>query len=505
MTQKFLNAVKGRPFVLVVLSLLLTGILLLSGCASGESEEASKARSRAVINSGSIVPEEEVRVAEYLQYYDQHFPEPLDEAIGLDLRLGNNLLPAEGCMAWLQIGLQTKSSEEEMIAPLNLAIVIDRSGSMNDPDKMPYVKQSLGIFLRSLNPDDMVSIITYSDNAELVLKTQQVGDGSWIKRVIDNIEPGGSTNLHAGMMLGFREVERNFNIHRNNRVMLLTDGIANRGETDPEKIAEDALAYNQKGIYLSTIGLGLEFNDALLIKLAKQGEGGYTFVDSAEEMDRVFRQQVNTLKQRVADDVSVQILPSQGVRLIGLTGYDGVPPSEGASVKMWPMSLEDSQVILAQLQVGSGRTGTRTLAKIRLSYFDELAQRMVSVEKSISGEMISKMSGYDPAWDLEILRNVTIQETAEGMQEIDRLFDAEKYEQAWRIAVELERKITEVARLTGDSQMYDDAALMRKYQATLSEAVFQTQGRQPYIDDDVYDDSERPYRGNDDLPEIEIE
>ena len=487
MTQKFLNAVKGRPFVLVVLSLLLTGILLLSGCASGESEEASKARSRAVINSGSIVPEEEVRVAEYLQYYDQHFPEPLDEAIGLDLRLGNNLLPAEGCMAWLQIGLQTKSSEEEMIAPLNLAIVIDRSGSMNDPDKMPYVKQSLGIFLRSLNPDDMVSIITYSDNAELVLKTQQVGDGSWIKRIIDNIEPGGSTNLHAGMMLGFREVERNFNIHRNNRVMLLTDGIANRGETDPEKIAEDALAYNQKGIYLSTIGLG------------------HTFVDSAEEMDRVFRQQVNTLKQRVADDVSVQILPSQGVRLIGLTGYDGVPPSEGASVKMWPMSLEDSQVILAQLQVGSGRTGTRTLAKIRLSYFDELAQRMVSVEKSISGEMISKMSGYDPAWDLEILRNVTIQETAEGMQEIDRLFDDEKYEHAWRIAVELERKITEVARLTGDSQMYDDAALMRKYQATLSEAVFQTQGRQPYIDDDVYDDSERPYRGNDDLPEIEIE
>ena len=506
MIKKFLYAVKGKIFHTLLLSLLLAGIILLSACGAGESEEASKARSRAVINSGDIVPAEEVRVAEYLQYYDQHFPEPRDEAIGLDLRLGNNLLPAEGCMAWLQIGLQTKSSEEEMIAPLNLAIVIDRSGSMNDPDKMPYVKQSLGIFLRSLNPDDMVSIVTYSDNAELALKSQQVGDGSWVKRIIDSIEPGGSTNLHAGMMLGFREVERNYNIHRNNRVMLLTDGIANRGETDPEKIAGDALAYNQKGIYLSTIGLGLEFNDALLIKLAKQGEGGYTFVDSAEEMDRVFRQQANTLKQRVADDVSIQILPSEGVRLIGLTGYDGVPPSEGASVKMWPMSLEDSQVVLAQLQVGSGRTGTRTLARIRLDYFDELAQRMVSVDKLISGEMISGMSGYDPAWDLEILRNVTIQETAEGMQEIDRLFDAEGYEQAWRIAVELERKITEVARLTGDSQMYDDAALMRKYQETLSDAVFQTRGRQPYLDgDDGYDDGERPYRGNDNLPEIEIE
>jgi len=198
-----------------------------------------------------------VRVAEYLQYYDQHFPEPLNDAVGLDLRLGNNLLPAEGCMAWLQIGLQTKSSEEEMIAPLNLAIVIDRSGSMTDVDKMPYVKQSLGIFLRSLNPDDIVSIITYSDNAELVLKAQQVGDGSWIKRVIDSIEPGGSTNLHAGMMLGFREVERNYNIHRNNRVMLLTDGIATGEKPTPKRSPKTRLPITRREYISAPSGWGL--------------------------------------------------------------------------------------------------------------------------------------------------------------------------------------------------------------------------------------------------------
>jgi hypothetical protein len=95
------------------------------------------------------------------------------------------------------------------------------------------------------------------------------------------------------------------------------------------------------------------------------------------------------------------------------------------------------------------------------------------------------------------------------MREIAWLFEDEKYESAWRLAVELERQITEVARLTGDAQMYDDAALMRKYQETLSEAVWKTQGKQPHIDEDSEPaDGERPYRGDEsdpDLPEVDIE
>ncbi|MBN2238907.1 MAG: VWA domain-containing protein [Dehalococcoidales bacterium] len=485
-------------------SLLLAGSVLLSACAA-ESPDTSKARSRAVINSGDIVPAEEIRVAEYVQYYDQYFPEPEEgETIGLDLRLGNNVLPSQGGMAWLQIGLQTKSAETEYIAPLNLAIVVDASGSMAAADKMPLVKQSLKLFLKSLNPDDLVAIITYDSNVDVVVHSRKVDDGRWIESAIDGIRTGSTTNLHGGMMAGFREVEQNFNIHLNNRVMLLTDGIANEGETNPEKIAADALAYNKKGIYLSTIGLGLEFNDPLLIQLAEQGEGGYSFVDNAQEMDRIFREQANSLKQRVADEVKVQILPGDGVRLIGLTGYEGTPPDEGASVQLWPMSIEDSQVVLAELQVSPGKSGTRTLARVRLEYFDELAQKIISTEKSISGEFSSGISGYDPTWDLEILRNVTVQKTAEGMREIDMLFDAEKYEQAWRIAINLEKQLTEVARLTGDDQMYEDAALMRKYQATLADAVFQTKGRQPssdYEDDDSV--TYRPYRGDDDYSDLE--
>jgi hypothetical protein len=133
-----------------------------------------------------------------------------------------------------------------------------------------------------------------------------------------------------------------------------------------------------------------------------------------------------------------------------------------------------------------------------LNYFDEFAQQAVVVEQTIEVEMVSNLSGYDPAWDLEILRNVTVQQTAEGMRQIDRLFQAERYEEAWQLAANLERQLAEVARLTQDEQMAKDVELMRRYQQTLVDALWQAEGRAPLQNDTQGSTpaGERPYRGN---------
>jgi len=217
-------------------------------------------------------------------------------------------------------------------------------------------------------------------------------------------------------------------------------------------------------------------------------------------MEKVFSQQVNSLKQWVASDVQVQIVPQNGVKLIGLTGLDGTPPSGGASVTLWSMSLESSLVVMAQLQVNPGAVGPRCLATVALKYFDEMAQRTVTLENSITVEMTNRMTSYDPTWDLEVFRNVTIQETAEGMKEIDRLFQNGQYETAWRLAVKLEKQLLEVARLTNDSQMQEDANLMNKYQQTLADALWQTEHRTPA---GSTESTERPYRGST-LPTVEV-
>jgi hypothetical protein len=203
------------------------------------------------------------------------------------------------------------------------------------------------------------------------------------------------------------------------------------------------------------------------------------------------------LKQRAASDISLTVIPEAGVRLVSLTGLAGTPPAEGVNVPLPPLGTGSSAVILAQLQVdGSPATVSRSLVKVELRYFDEFVQQPVTMEQTITVEMAANLTGYDPTWDLEILRNVTIQRTAEGMREIDRLFQAGQYEAAWRLAVELEGQLDEVARLTNDSQMREDVNLMQRYQQTLADAVWQTEVRSPRLDEaPAAPENERPYRG----------
>jgi Ca-activated chloride channel family protein len=480
----------------LVLGLALA--LLVGACAA--PQDASKARSRGLINQGVIVPAEEVRVAEYLNYYEQHFPEPTEQALGLDLRLGNEQIPSSGGEVWLQIGVQAREANREEITPLNLALVIDRSGSMDAPDKWPYLQESLRVFFRSLDPEDIVAVVGYDSKAEVVLPSQPVGHGGWIESTIRRLRPGGATNLHGGLMLGFEEVAKQYDIRRNNRVILLTDGIANRGVTNPDRIAGEALAYNERGIYLSTIGLGLDYNDELLSQLARQGKGAYHFIDSAEEMDKVFRREVAGLVEKVARDVTVTVYPGQGVELVSLTGYEGRLPEGPAAITLQEMGSGDNHVLLVRLEVSPGQAGQRTVAQATLDYFDLFAQRWVQVSAQATG-FVSHTSEADPLWDLELLRNVTIQRTAEGLRAIDHLADRGRFVEAWSLAYDLEQALREVARLTGDSAMVSDAELMQRYQSVLAEQIHSRGQRLP---DPSPNETLRPYRGRTSTPTIPV-
>jgi Ca-activated chloride channel family protein len=473
----------------VQLGLALLVCAAAAGCAP---MDASKARSRQVIESGGIVPAEELRVAEYVNYYEQSFPEPTETALGLDLRLGNPQITPGGGEAWLQVGVQARKAQPADIAPLNLALVIDRSGSMGDAAKMSYVKQSLRVFLGSLAVNDIVAIVAYDNSAEVLVSAREVGDGGWIAAAVDRLQPGGSTNLHDGLMLGFQEVDRRFDVRRNNRVILLTDGIANMGVTDPERITAAAKAYHDRGVYLSTIGVGRDFNDALLSRLAIQGRGAYHFIDSAAEMDKVFRRDALGLVQKAAEGVAVVFRPESGVQVLALTGYQGVPPAGPIEVALRDMGTGDSQVLLAQLRVAPGPAGRRILASVELRYTDLLAARPETIVLPVQAQA-STLSAYDPLWDVEVLRNVTIQRTAEVLREISQLYQAQRYQEAWNLAHESEADLRTVAALTGEKQMAEDADLMRRYQDTLAQWVRRQTGRGP--EDAVVPEPTRFYRG----------
>jgi Ca-activated chloride channel family protein len=454
----------------VIVKMLGMFILALILGACGGAQDASRAYSRGMINRGAIVPAENIRVHEYLNYYEQRFPVPVGDSMGLDLRLGNTTIPPSGGEVWLQIGIQAREAEDHIRTPLNLALVLDASGSMDAPDKMPYLKQSLLVFLQTLEPEDIVSIVAYDTDAQLIYPASFVGEKMWIEEAVHRIQPGAMTNLHAGMMLGFDQVDRNFDIRRNNRVLLLTDGIANVGKVDPRQIAEDALSYNEKGIYLSTIGLGSDMNDALLSTLAQQGNGAYHFIDSAQEMDKVFRKEADGLVERVANDVRIQIKPSPMFDLVEVTGYEGAPPYEGVEIQMQPMGAGDSQVLMAKLIGSDGLFGVEDVAEVTLVYEDAFGQRTQHIGQSAQ-VMVANQAVYKPVSDAEVQRNVTIVRSAQALQAIDQLYLGGEYLAAWYLAHDMEFDLRNTARITGDQQMIDDADLFNRYQLTLANAL----------------------------------
>jgi Ca-activated chloride channel homolog len=449
----------------VVPLLAVTFAFLVAACSA--PADTSKAYSRSVIQSGGIVQEDELRVAEYLNYYEQKFPEPVDTAVGLDVRVGNWQVPTGESEVWVQIGLQAKSAQPEEIAPLNLALVVDCSGSMAAADKMPFVKQSLRVFAQGLAANDRIAFVCYDDTARVIRPSTEVGDGGWIDQAIAQLGPGGSTNLYAGLMAGLEEVSRHFDTRQNDAVIILSDGIANVGVVDPAEIAAAARSYTERGIHLSTIGLGSDFNDTLLSELAKQGQGAYHFIDSGEEMDKVFRRDALGLMAKVATDVSVTLRPEEGVQLLGVTGQQSAPPPGPVTIPMRDMGVADSEVLLARVRL-TGREGNaaRFPLAVELRYTDAKTGQPQTLSARTQ-VVVSRLDAYDPLVDQEVLRNVTIQRSAEGLKEIARLYNAQCYGEAYTLAAQLERDLRRVAAITGEDKMVKDADMMRSYQETL--------------------------------------
>ena len=261
---------------------------------------------------------DEIAVEEIVNYHRHRLPLPkVGQGVALDVRWGNNLTSA-GQPAVLQIGFTTAEfNDTSDVRPLNLALVIDRSGSMAAADKMSRVKEALQTLIGKLRPQDLVSLIIFDDAAEVVLAATPLGNGDEHRRAIERIYPRGSTNINAGLLLGYQEVLRNVRPDYTNRVLLLTDGIANTGETNPQRIADNSLRFNEQGIDLSTIGLGLDLDNDLLRTLAKRGRGLYHFVADARDIEKVFVNEVQSLLSPVARDVQVEITADSALRESG--------------------------------------------------------------------------------------------------------------------------------------------------------------------------------------------
>ncbi|GIW35247.1 VWA domain-containing protein [Meiothermus sp.] len=194
---------------------------------------------------------------------------------------------------------------------MNLALVLDRSGSMSG-QKLDYAKEAAIYAVHSLLPEDRVAVVAYDNEVQVLVPSTPAADRPAIAARIRSLRPGGSTALHAGWLEGATQVAAFQEAGRTNRVILLSDGLANQGETHPQVIASQVRGLAQRGVSTSTLGVGLDYNEDLMSAMADAGEGNYYFVESPADLPRIFAQELSGLAGTLGTRVRLRLTPAAG-------------------------------------------------------------------------------------------------------------------------------------------------------------------------------------------------
>src|SRR5476651_2151008 len=257
--------------------------------------------------------------------------------IGLATSVAANLFAGETLQLQLvpERGYVVKNSPQEIVVkidlsaiadrkkirrtPLNLAVVLDKSGSMTGA-KLEKTKQAAMQLVDRLAPDDIFSLVIFSDHAEVLVPAQNVEDKDSLKEKIEGIEAGGGTALYAGVKMGADQLQEFFSEKRINRVILLSDGLANVGPSSPRQLRRLGSDLSERGISVTTIGVGDDYNEDLMAGLAEASDANYYYVKDTEKLPELFAKELGGLETVTARNVQLVIACADGVEPIDLIG-----------------------------------------------------------------------------------------------------------------------------------------------------------------------------------------
>jgi len=288
----------------------------------------------------------------------------------LDARLNSPYISSSGGMAYLHITVTTPNLSTPRRRPLNLSVVLDRSGSMADEAKIAYAKRALHSLVDLLSGSDILSIVMYDNSIDVLWNAQPVRDKREIHGLIESVYPRGSTNLGGGMIEGFRQVEKNLRKEFVNRVLLLSDGLANQGITNPTELNNIARRARARSIALTTMGVGLDYNENLMVGLAESGGGNYFFIESPNSIAAMFRKEFNMMASVVAQNAVIEMTLGRNVRLNDVIGCEYRPERERVVIPVGELYSNDRREFTMELWIPPG-TGSLTVASGTLRYETE--------------------------------------------------------------------------------------------------------------------------------------
>ena len=292
---------------------------------SADVDKASYSNVRRMINYGQKPDEDAVRIEELINYFDYNYTPPAEGSKApLNATTTLSSCPWNPDNYLLRIGLQAKKIDLTKAPPSNIVFLIDTSGSMDSPNKMPLLKASFKLLLDNLRSEDRIAIVVYASQTGVLLPSTSAKEKKKISKVIDDLVASGSTAGGAGLQTAYKVAKKNFLPKGNNRIILATDGDFNVGISSRDKLQRLVEEERNNGIYISVLGYGMgNYRDDMAETIADKGNGNYAYIDNLTEAKRVLVNEFGGTFYTVAKDVKLQLeFNPQYVKEYRLVGYE---------------------------------------------------------------------------------------------------------------------------------------------------------------------------------------
>ena len=271
--------------------------------------------------------------------------------IQFDWKLGNPYLLRGGDgNVFLDLQVTGKNVPGIRRKRMNLVLVIDRSGSMASENKLEQVKSAANAIVDNMNADDRLAVVIYDDSIQTLIPSSPVENKQQIRGLINELAPGGSTNLAGGLQQGMEEVTKHFNQAYVNRIVLLSDGLANVGITDPDQIAAEAKRIRENRVSVSTMGVGVDYNENLMANIADFSGGNYYYISRETDMAGIFRKEYNLLEKLAGTNARATFRLNRDVDVVDVAGFKWRASGRDLTIEVPDIYSGETKRILVQLK-----------------------------------------------------------------------------------------------------------------------------------------------------------
>jgi Ca-activated chloride channel family protein len=338
---------------------------------------------------------------EFVNSFDYNYPTGQGDSEAFTVHAEAGPSPFGDDTVLLKVGVRGKVVGRDQAKPAHLTFVIDTSGSMDRDDRLPLVRQSLAMVLDQLSPEDRVTVVSYGTQARLLAESVPGEQKQQILETIDALQTGGSTNLLAGIALGYEASQRHFISGGVNRVILCSDGVANVGPSEADELIERAGSLRKQGVMFTSVGFGAgNYDDRILEQLANKGDGGYLFVGSADEAERVFVDDLAATRPTIAFDAKIQVdFDPARVRRYRLIGYENRDIADADfrndAVDAGEVGSGQSATALYELELEGPAVSTGAepdIGTVYVRYRDADTGRVREIDARLGNDQIAKRS-----------------------------------------------------------------------------------------------------------------